>query len=367
MRNKKGFWLILALVIVIFVAGIVVFKLLATQENAKQIQNLDITNSKAFLYSSTTAEKFITTGSFYTISKQNKVDRALGTKGLELGRILLADTGVVINDEKYRYSVTDKAIKKTKRQTSEFTGDLVGHTNGYQVELYNSGYDGDGVYTSNLYMSKDGKELLKTLPYFIIGSGLHDGKLYVMEQDESKLALHEITLGANFADATLLTLPNNVEGFSLLDNFKFGGNNLYMPTRQDNTYTIMKINLATKKIEDIPFDSAKENDEAELLMAASYRDSTHLTKDAYMYLSRRGVLYTFDINAVLQNKKELVPMKASTILTDWDQDNLYVYRQDEDDSYLETYDFEAHKQIEKVKLKTSYVSGEYIYDFKMNK
>ncbi|WP_208587519.1 hypothetical protein [Gracilibacillus suaedae] len=329
-----------------------------------------IHESIGLLYFSTSIDKSNGKGSLYTIDSSGNVSNVLETEGLELGEIYHQNDTVIVNDVSRSYLI-DEDISEETREHKEYTAIFADYMDDKRVELYNSGYDENGTYHSQLYWQHDGTMLYQDLPYFITTAGIYEDSLYVLEEKETDehMVLHEIVLDETAVDNPFLPLDYQTDELVPLTDMIVTEEYIYCIVDIEQEYSVLVIEKDTGEVNENNFLSFNSNENMSTYLPHSVYNSIHWIDDQLFFLDGQGNLYQFNKDGELETTYDIpnVSDESMYIFPSWLGNDLYVFEMTETSS-VKKIDLMEMELEDQLKLKNDAFSGiseQFLYDFEV--
>ncbi|ANC79064.1 hypothetical protein ABE65_020560 [Fictibacillus phosphorivorans] len=364
------------------------------------IKDKDILSDKrAVLYFSTTADqdmdgRGISLAVF--INDKGEAD-AFKMNGLELGSVAAGNNEVLLVDRDKIRLVGD-TYKEFNMKKSQYTGERTGYLEKENLffTLFNSGFNSNGGYDSNILYGNEKGFHKDNIPYYIGTSGVDKDEIIALTEniEASEYFLRKITPSKNnmeIQDIIQIEKPKNssLSGSSpiLADNQYY-----YMvleSTPENGVSNILnsdvilyRINKKTLQQDEFTISTYRNEKNLTAHYPFNIKNSAHLYNDILYYANGLGEVFAFDTKTQEMTKKFTMKNVRKDGVRFHEQlfykdDNLYVVRHDaklKEKYYIEHYSLTKGKKIENIKINglndiLQSIKGKsiYSYDFKMLK
>ncbi len=358
-----------------------------------------LSDKRAVLYFSTTADqdmdgRGISLAVF--INDKGEAD-AFKMNGLELGSVAAGNNEVLLVDRDKIRLVGD-TYKEFNMKKSQYTGERTGYLEKENLffTLFNSGFNSNGGYDSNILYGNEKGFHKDNIPYYIGTSGVDKDEIIALTEniEASEYFLRKITPSKNnmeIQDIIQIEKPKNssLSGSSpiLADNQYY-----YMvleSTPENGVSNILnsdvilyRINKKTLQQDEFTISTYRNEKNLTAHYPFNIKNSAHLYNDILYYANGLGEVFAFDTKTQEMTKKFTMKNVRKDGVRFHEQlfykdDNLYVVRHDEklkEKYYIEHYSLTEGKKIENIKinglndiLKSIKGKSIYSYDFKMLK
>lgn len=392
--------------LLIILIGVSLYKIYSSQnlsaslsiQNESIKQEKFLTDKKAVLYFSTTADqdmdgKGVSLAVF--INDKGEAD-AFKMKGLELGSVAASQNEVLLVD-KNKIRLVGDTYKEFSMDKAQYTGERTGYLEKEKLyfTVFNTGVGAKGGYDSNiLYGNKKGFHK-ENIPHYIAASGIDQGEIVVLTQDNQKEEFHirKVMLSKkdmNTQDILKLNHAKKTDLSSMSpilsdDTFYYfvGQKTLGEVTETiDSDIVLYRVNKKTHAQDEFIISSYRNEKNITAHYPFNIKNSSHLFNNVFYYANGLGEVFAFDTKTEKVSKKfSMKNVRKDGVRHNeelfYKDDNLYVVRHDEklkEKYYIEHYSLTEGKKKENIKinglndiLKSIKGKSIYSYDFKMLK
>lgn len=296
----KKRWFISGILVLVLVTVSSVYVFSNKNENLLTTEQLPsvITNSVAALYFSTTADQDMNRDglSFAVfINKEGQTD-VFEMDGLELGTIHGNDESFFLEDRSHVHVVDAKGTKTFVIEGEEHTGEVTGFRNGMYYSVYNSGFNGEGGYSSNIRVgNKDGFKTIK-IPYYLHMSGITEDELMMVAGEEDNISLFTMPLQDSVQIEEVVPLGKVGDRLGLSPIVKADGAYfMLISDTQKLTSELYRIDGQSKTVEMFPFLTYKDAEDYRIRVPYNLRNAAAVIDDTFYYVDGVGEVHSIHV------------------------------------------------------------------------